>query len=65
NSNTSIGLAASGTGNLPQFTAAQAGQATITVTPVYNGCDGTPRTFTITINPCSVPVNPHLRSMAG
>jgi hypothetical protein len=61
NSNPSIGLAAGGTGNLPQFTAAQAGEAIITVTPIYNGCNGKARTFTIRINPCVVPVNPHLR----
>jgi hypothetical protein len=62
NNNTSIGLGASGTGNLPQFTPTSTGQAIITVTPVYNGCDGTARTFTITVNSCVVPVNPHLRS---
>jgi hypothetical protein len=65
NNNTAIGLAASGTGNLPQFTAAQVPQAvtaTITVTPVYNECAGTSRTYTITVNSCTVPVNPHIRS---
>jgi hypothetical protein len=65
NNNTAIGLAASGTGNQPQFTAAQVTQAvtaTITVTPVYNGCAGTSRTYTITVNSCTVPVNPHIRS---
>ena len=59
NSNTSIGLAASGIGNLPTFTAINTGTApltaTITVTPSYtNGgltCTGTPITFTITVNP--------------
>ncbi|MDR1257694.1 MAG: hypothetical protein LBK65_00215 [Tannerellaceae bacterium] len=61
NSNTSIGLAASGTGNQPQFAAVQSGTATITVTPSYNGCPGTPRTYTITIDPFGAPVNPHLR----
>jgi hypothetical protein len=61
NSNPSIGLAASGLGNLPSFTAAQAGEATITVKPTSNGCVGTARTFTIRINPCVAPVNPHLR----
>jgi hypothetical protein len=62
NSNPAIGLAASGTGNQPQFTAVKAGTATITVTPYYNGCAGTSRTYTLTISPCAVPVNPHLRS---
>ena len=62
NSNTAIGLPASGTGSQPQFTAAQTGTATITVTPSYNGCTGTARTYTITISSCLVPVNPHLRT---
>jgi len=59
NNNTSIGLAASGTGNIASFTATNATNAaitaTITVTPTFiNGsttCAGTPRTFTITVNP--------------
>jgi hypothetical protein len=57
NSNTGIGLAASGTGNI-SFTATAvvvSTVATITVTPNYtnNGvsCPGTPKTFTITVNP--------------
>jgi len=53
NSNPAIGLAASGTGNVPQFTATNPGNtditATITVTPRNNGCVGTPRTYTITV----------------
>jgi large repetitive protein len=53
NSNTAIGLAASGTGNVPQFTATNPGNtditATITVTPRNNGCIGTARTYTITV----------------
>lgn len=55
NSNTSIGLAANGNGNVPSFTAinssASAVTATITVTPVFNGCTGTPSIYTITVNP--------------
>jgi gliding motility-associated-like protein len=59
NSNPAIGLAASGNGNLPSFTAINSGSspitATITVTPSLgtapNICTGTPATFTITINP--------------
>jgi len=55
NSNTAIGLAASGTGNVPSFTAANttaaAITATITVTPTANGCAGAPATYTITVNP--------------
>ncbi|MCX6304017.1 MAG: hypothetical protein NT040_03525 [Bacteroidetes bacterium] len=55
NSNPSVGLAANGTGNIPAFTATNPGTApeiaTITVTPTANGCIGTPRSFTITVNP--------------
>ena len=55
NSNTSIGLSASGTGNLPAFTAVNTGivpvTATITVTPSDGSTNGTPKTFTITVNP--------------
>lgn len=59
NSNTSIGLAASGTGNINSFTAtnttANPVTATITVTPRFGtgptACSGTPVTFTITVNP--------------
>ena len=59
NSNTGIGLAASGTGSIPFFTATNASTApvvaTIEVTPHYTNnsvtCDGTPQTFTITVNP--------------
>ncbi len=59
NNNTSIGLAASGTGNIPVFTALNPGTtpvtATITVTPSYTNagvtCSGTPRTFTYTVHP--------------
>jgi gliding motility-associated-like protein len=59
NSNTSIGLAASGTGNTPAFTAINNGStpatATITVTPSANGCTGTASTYTITVNPTDNP----------
>lgn len=55
NSNTAIGLAAAGTGNIPSFTASNPGQmpitASITVTPTANACPGTPQIFTITVNP--------------
>ncbi|MFM6174244.1 MAG: beta strand repeat-containing protein, partial [Sphaerospermopsis kisseleviana] len=59
NDNTSIGIGASGIGNIPSFTALNTGlspiTATITVTPSYTNagvkCTGTPKTFTITINP--------------
>jgi hypothetical protein len=55
NSNTAIGLAASGSGNLPSFTATNAGTvaitATITVAPTVAGVKGTPSSYTITVNP--------------
>ena len=55
NNTTSIGLAASGTGNIASFTAINTGSspviATITVTPTANGCLGTAQTVTITVNP--------------
>ncbi|MCP9761317.1 immunoglobulin domain-containing protein, partial [Lacihabitans soyangensis] len=61
NSNTSIGLAASGSGNLPAFTAINAGTtpvtATITVTPLINSCPGNTETFTIVVNPI-ITMNP-------
>jgi large repetitive protein len=55
NSNIAIGLAASGTGTIPAFTATNKGSApikgSITITPSINGCAGTPRTYVITVNP--------------
>ncbi len=59
NNTPAIGLASSGTGNIPSFIAINTGTlpivATITVTPSYtNGgltCTGAPKTFTITVNP--------------
>ena len=66
NNNTAIGLAASGTGNIPVFSATNSGNApitaTITVTPVFvNGtatCTGSAKTFTIVINPTPVITQP-------
>jgi len=64
NSNTGIGLGASGSGNLPSYTTTNATGApivsTITVTPTIGSCTGTPQTFTITVNPVPVmtPVTP-------
>lgn len=61
NNTTSIGLAASGTGNIGAFSATNTGSAavtaTISVTPTANGCTGTAEDFTITVNPSPV-VNP-------
>jgi hypothetical protein len=55
NSHPSIGLAASGTGNIPAFvpenTSSGPITATITVTPTVNGCPGPSETFTITVDP--------------
>jgi gliding motility-associated-like protein len=55
NSNPAIGLTGSGTGNVPQFTATNPGNAnisgTITVTPNINGCVGTARTYVVTVRP--------------
>lgn len=51
NNNASTGLGASGTGNLPNFTATGAGVSRITVTPSASGCAGTPVSFNLTINP--------------
>ncbi|MGB4935982.1 MAG: PKD-like domain-containing protein [Ferruginibacter sp.] len=62
NNNTSIGLAATGTGDIPSFTAINISNApataTITVTPSANGCPGVPRSFTITVNPTPDVVQP-------
>ncbi len=54
NSNTGIGVAASGTTNIGSYTAPTVTASTVgtfTVASVSNGCIGNPRTFTITINP--------------
>ncbi|WP_198673006.1 beta strand repeat-containing protein [Algoriphagus litoralis] len=58
NSHPSIGLAASGTGNIPAFVTQNPSSgpitATITVTPTVNGCSGPSETFTITVDPTPV-----------
>lgn len=55
NTNATIGLGASGAGNIGAFATINSGStaqvATITVTPTANGCVGTPDVFTITVNP--------------
>ncbi len=62
NNNPAIGLAASGNGNIPSFTATTNGgnvtTAVITVTPTANGCPGTPKSFSITVNPMPDVVKP-------
>jgi hypothetical protein len=50
NNNTTIGLAASGSGNIAAFTPTIAGIANITVTPTLNGCVGSPQSFQIAVN---------------
>ena len=63
-SNTSFGLSASGTGNIASFTANYTGGgnvqqvvSTIVVTPSANGCVGTAKTFTFTLNLNAAPTN--------
>ncbi len=60
NDDPSIGLAASGTGDILSFVATNTGNlpvtATIIVTPTANGCPGESDTFTITVNPGPVAV---------
>mgnify|MGYP000113645785 CR=1 FL=1 len=55
NSNTAIGLASNGTGNIPSFILTNNTGApitsTITVSPSLNSCTGNSITFTITVNP--------------
>lgn len=50
-----VGFGTSGDGNIAAHTAVNAGTepvtATVTVTPTANGCAGTARTFTVTVNP--------------
>ena len=65
NNTTSIGLGASGTGNITSFTGTNVTNlpvvATVTVTPTYTNnsvaCVGSTSTFTITINPRPVIAN--------
>jgi len=55
NRNPTVGIPASGLGDIAAFTALNTGTgpvtATITVTPQLNGCDGTPQIFIISVNP--------------
>lgn len=55
NNDPSIGLVAIGNGDIASFNAVNNGAtpvvATITVTPLANGCPGAPETFTITVSP--------------
>lgn len=62
NTSTSIGLAGSGSGSISSFTAMNSTNATIvatiTVTPLLNGCSGIPTSFTITVNPIPTVTKP-------
>jgi len=55
NSNPAIGLAGTGNGNIPSFTATNTTSdpivATITILPEANNCSGTPYSYTITVYP--------------
>ncbi len=55
NTNSTIGLAASGTGNAPAFTSTNTTSAgisgVITVTPGANSCIGVPTNYTVLVNP--------------
>ena len=54
NTNSAIGLSNSGSGNInvtATNTTNDAITSTVTVTPSFEGCEGTPQTFTITVNP--------------
>lgn len=55
NNNTTIGLGASGVGNIPSFTTQNLGTtsiiATITVTPVLGSCKGASKSYTVTVYP--------------
>ena len=55
NTNTTIGLGASGVGNTPAFTSSNLTSAAIsgviTVTPSANSCVGTPTNYTVLVNP--------------
>jgi hypothetical protein len=64
NSNSTIGLAASGTGNIPSFTATNSSSvpsvASISATATVNGCTSNSANFTITVNP-----NPLLNTVSN
>lgn len=61
-SSANVGFGTSGSGNIPSFTAtnttSSAITATVTVTPSANGCTGTPRSFSVTVFPTNITVNP-------
>ena len=62
NSNSSIGLASTGTNSIPSFTVINAGTTTetavISVTPSANGCSGSVQSFTLYVHPTPTVNNP-------
>jgi gliding motility-associated-like protein len=69
NSNTSIGLASSGSGDITSFTATNTGStvqtATVTVTPVRTGCSGSTESFTINVNPTPTVTQPTAQTVCA
>jgi len=69
NTNSSIGLGSTGTGNLPSYITANTGStintATIHVIPMLNQCIGPDSTFVISINPNPVPAFIYSRACVG
>ena len=61
-STANVGFGTSGSGNIGAFTAVNGTSspitATVTVTPSANGCTGTPRSFSVTVFPTNITVNP-------
>lgn len=64
-----IGLGASGTGNIPVFTAVNNSNAsltgTVTIIPSINGCNGITKYLTITVNPTPDVVQPVNQSLCN
>lgn len=58
NSNPLLGLAASGVGNINSFIANNAGNGTISVTPVLGNCTGLVKSFILTVSPLPLAPNP-------
>ena len=65
NTNSSIGIALTGNGNVPSFTISDTSanplSSMVTITPTYSGCVGVGKSFMITVNPTpklSTPLSP-------
>ncbi|MBS1741632.1 MAG: PKD domain-containing protein [Bacteroidetes bacterium] len=69
NDDPSIGLAATGSGNIPAFTAVNNSGAPvtahITISIANNGCNGVPQTFSITVNPTPDMAQPAMQSLCN